>query len=78
MTIVHELIHANHRALELTNYKKYTEAAASTYTYVYLKAYGDGGKINKYYTDFYKTAIKPVPKSFSWRNLPSIINKGIR
>lgn len=72
-TIVHELIHANHRFLKLPNYNKYTEFAASTYTYAYLKAYG-----SKNAALFYLPHVKPYPRAFSWRNLPNFINTGLK
>ena len=72
-TIVHELVHANHLFLRLPNFNRYSEFAASTYTYAYLKAYG-----SKNGASFYLPYVKPTPSAFSWRNLPKIINTGLK
>ncbi|GEM53207.1 hypothetical protein EB1_29970 [Empedobacter brevis NBRC 14943 = ATCC 43319] len=75
MTINHELIHAIHIYRRHPNYHKYTEASASTYSYVYLMKHG-APKGAKYYSERY---IKPVPLYYSWRrNLPNYINWGVK
>ncbi|HEX8576377.1 MAG TPA: RHS repeat-associated core domain-containing protein, partial [Flavobacterium sp.] len=71
--IAHELLHANHFFLGLPNTMLYTEAAASTFTFAYLKAYGSRNGAMFYYPN-----IKKYPQSFSWKNLPKIINIGIK
>ncbi|MVX34620.1 hypothetical protein [Myroides sp. LoEW2-1] len=71
--IVHEMIHAFHLYKGLSNYNKYTEYAALTYTRAYLKAYGSPKGAS-----FYFQNIRLVPGSFSWRFLPNIINTGLK
>jgi RHS repeat-associated protein len=71
--IVHESLHAYHLNRNLSNYNIYSEAAASTYTYAYLKAYGSSNGASFYYSE-----IIPYPKSYNWRNLPSFINTGLK
>lgn len=73
MAIVHELLHANHVFKGLQPFEKYTELAASTYTYTYLKAYGSANSAL-----YYLPYVKPVPTSFSWRSLPNFINTGLK
>ncbi len=73
MTIVHELLHGYHLFKNLPNYNRYSENAASTYTYAYLTAYGSRNGASFYYPN-----VRPYPANFSWRNLPSIINTGLK
>lgn len=73
MVIVHELLHAFHRSSGLSNYNSYTEFAASTYSFYYLKTHG-----NRETASFYLPNVKPYPRSYSWRNLPKIINPGVK
>lgn len=71
--IVHETIHAYHLSKGLTkNYNSYSEAAASTYSYAYLKGYGSRNGAS-----FYLPAIRSYPKEFSYTNLPNIIKTGL-
>lgn len=71
--IVHEMLHGYHLSQGLSNYNTYSEFATSTYTYAYLNAYGspDGAS-------FYLPNVQPYPSLFSWRNLPNIINTGLK
>ena len=71
--IVHEMLHANHIFKNLPYFNRYTEYAASTYTYAYLKAYGSAAGAS-----FYLPNIMPYPQAYSWKNLPNIINTGIK
>lgn len=73
MTIVHEFVHANHLLKGLANFNNYTEAAASMYTFAYLKAYGSRNGASFYYKN-----LKNYPQTYSWRNLPNVINPGIK
>jgi hypothetical protein len=71
--IAHELLHANHFFNRLPNTGLYSEAAASTFTFAYLKSYGSRNGAMFFYLN-----IKNYPKSYSWRNLPNIINTGLK
>jgi hypothetical protein len=73
MGIVHEMLHGYHLYKGLANYNRYSEFAASTYTYAYLKAYGSPNGAS-----YYLSNVQAVPRSFSWRNLPRIINTGLK
>jgi hypothetical protein len=73
MAIVHELVHANHVYKGLRNYLEYSEFAASTYTYAYLRANGSNNS-----AAYYLPNVKPTPPSFSWKNLPNFINTGLK
>ena len=73
MGIVHEMLHGYHLYKGFANYNKYSEFATSTYTYAYLKAYGS---LNG--ASYYLPNVQSAPRSFSWRNLPNIINTGLR
>jgi hypothetical protein len=73
MGIVHEMLHGYHLYKGLANYNRYSEFATSTYTYAYLKAYG-----SPHGASYYLSNVQAVPRSFSWRNLPSIINTGLK
>lgn len=73
MEIVHELVHTNHLFRGLACYNTYSEAAASMYTFAYLKAYGSRNGSSFYYKN-----LMNYPGVYSWRNLPSLINTGLK
>ncbi|AKH95793.1 VCBS repeat-containing protein [Elizabethkingia anophelis] len=77
MTIVHELIHANHRYLKLSNMIE-SERAASIYSMAYLKAYG-AIKGASFFRGYIMELGGPnYPRSYSWRKLPNFINTGLK
>lgn len=75
MAINHELLHAYHLSLGLSNsiYNRYSERATSAYSLAYSKAYNMSTLI-----PLYRSAIGTYPSSYSWRNLIGILNLGIR
>ena len=73
VAISHEFLHASHLNSGLSNYKIYSERAASAYSLVYSKTYN----MTSLYPIF-RGSIGPYPSSYSFTHLFRLINMGIR
>ena len=70
MAFKHEFMHAWHRTfMNVSNFNTYSERAASTYSYVYKRAYPSLNWMSSYYISM----VRPIPQSISWRAFSKII-----
>ncbi|MFD1255903.1 FG-GAP-like repeat-containing protein [Mucilaginibacter terrae] len=73
----HEFMHAWHMNTQSTfAYNKYSEPAASSYSYAYIKALG--APMAHFSLAEFKSAIIPYPSNFSWLKLNKIVPLWLR